>query len=456
MVSAATGGSLEAVQWLWDKDFPWNGAVLSAAGSGGHRKILRWLEEASVLPPPEFRTFLKGSCKSGDLEIATWFLERGFRVDLASGAEVATAEGHLPLLKWLWEEDQKEREADWKRQEREEDEQEERRESAKRRWKEEQEEELEEILKKILKTTAAYGHVDVLEWAWNTLPHGELNVNHFLQDAAGNRQFGVFKFLILNTEATVTKNMLINAARTRGFDIVRWIVDNDYERDPEVLEWIVYFGDVEMAKWAREKGFAWGVGMYENAIEGTVERMKGRRRWREEEESAMLDWLVDNGCPWVGTIPAKVLHSLEDMYVITKLIAWVQKKNLKWDVRNLFWVGLSRGMVEALDWLMEHQERKARDAMEQILKKSYIDRVRVAHVLPPVFTWMKNHGFEIPVEKFFVLGVRKDSVEILDWLKDNGYHVSLKMLQERREESYICSDIVRWVGSNGDFFVEQI
>ncbi|KAL3665831.1 hypothetical protein V7S43_009257 [Phytophthora oleae] len=122
---AASSGQLEILKFLLEKNsghtqedyeagnvsgddngVTWGGEDMELAVKSGHTDIVRWLLEHTRNSPRMQDGILYEAAIAGNLPIVKLLISRGFRVaDFHSLLDLAAAEGHLELLKWLVKQD---------------------------------------------------------------------------------------------------------------------------------------------------------------------------------------------------------------------------------------------------------------------------------------------------------------------------------------------------------------
>ena len=263
----ARRGNLEVLKYLYEHGCAViNEATFSAAARGGHMHIIQWLLDMGCTMSP---SACAAAAEAGNLELLKWLRKNGCKWDEDSCASAACG-GHYQILKWL-----RENGCEWNSQ--------------------------------TCFYIARRGDLGMLKWANSN--GCILNVD-VASGAATNGHLEILKYLqeqgirYTNGGSSVTARghlhvlkwlnefgfqwthfELIQAIRYGHLDVVKWLIEEiKFEVDSYVILDAVIYGQLEVLKYLVEIGGKLGEDYCTKAAE------RGYLK--------MLQWLVDNGCPW--------------------------------------------------------------------------------------------------------------------------------------------------------------
>ena len=94
-IRAAEGGHLETLQWARDKGYPWNEATCALAAKGGHLRVLEWARDKGC---PWDEWTCTSAAAGGHLEVLKWARAKNCPWDKYT---TYAAGRHPELLHWM-------------------------------------------------------------------------------------------------------------------------------------------------------------------------------------------------------------------------------------------------------------------------------------------------------------------------------------------------------------------
>ncbi|MCE5318166.1 MAG: ankyrin repeat domain-containing protein [Parachlamydia sp.] len=207
--------------------------------------------------------FCKLAAAVGRLDLLQWAKAKGFAFDNEVCA-AAAAGGHIPVLAWL-----RQVGCPWDDQ--------------------------------TCIAAIHNGHFELLQWA---VENGAVLNRHILQNSPlliNNRQRALewirTKLGDLDTPKYTYGSFesAYHAALTNDLDQLKDAVRQGHHLSDDIIPYAAQIGNIEMMKWAREKGAPWGTACSSAASQGQFKALK---------------WLRDYGCPWTPQV-VEVAYSQE-------------------------------------------------------------------------------------------------------------------------------------------------
>ena len=97
---AAEKGCFEILEWMYNNGFQViEHDAVSRAATGGHFEIVQWLVARNATYD---HAATNGAAKSGNLELLQWLVEKGCAINFREILNIASRNGRLPILEWLW------------------------------------------------------------------------------------------------------------------------------------------------------------------------------------------------------------------------------------------------------------------------------------------------------------------------------------------------------------------
>ncbi len=94
--AATRSGMLDLLQWLREKECPWDALTCFAAAKGGHLEVLKWARTNGC---PWDADICSAAASADHLEVLQWARTNGCEWNVATCA-YAAREGHLEVLQW--------------------------------------------------------------------------------------------------------------------------------------------------------------------------------------------------------------------------------------------------------------------------------------------------------------------------------------------------------------------
>jgi hypothetical protein len=398
LVALAAGkGFLEVVKWLREKGWAWEEEAMRTAIRSGHLDLLRWAKEVGLFIPEDLDCrIITDFVEAGNLDLLRWLVrENGREINFLDYGPVAARQGHLHVLKWLWEENQAED-----------------KEERVRRDKEEREEGREE--------------------------------GDGASEEGEDRYIACVDFLDQRGFLEDTRYFCQHAAVHGRFEVVKRLLEGKGEVDSlmgkifcaNVAKW----GDLEAMKWVRERGCEWDYRVYVQAIrEGKLEIMK---------------WAKEEGCPWNSGV-LKILFprlgpSLEQKKErLPEILEWIHEEGLLESPGILIHTSFRDGMIDVLDWMVEKYGASGVLNLLTPEISTIVARSGNLHVLE----WLKNLGYEFaPLPVFFSAGVY-GHVRVLKWAKKNVLWLEMPVvgdiITQWKNWRMLDLNVLRWFHENG-------
>lgn len=261
----------------------------------GHLELLMWGCEQSCFLDYKV-TF--SAALSGNLEMVKWAVQEQ-EIDWTRFSTIRAAQkGHLHILKWL-------------------------------------EDFGFELSRYELAQHAVYHeHANILEWCAEVNPY----TSHVIQNAAYGGKLDLLKKIQeLNPSlfADSWDMLLFNATKKGHLDIVQWVSDK-MPLNSAVIGWATRSGQLNVLKWAREKGFPW----------------EPRSCWKAVASGnlELLQWSLLNGCSWKEE--SSLINAAASSGNL-EMVKWIRAQGIDWTDTTLV-NAVASGNAELFDWLLEN------------------------------------------------------------------------------------------------------
>jgi hypothetical protein len=434
---ASGGGNLEAIQWLLSKGWTWKEEALREAVMEGRLEVLRWAKEEGRLTKELGSKIVSEFLWSGIPEVVEFVREElGVSVTLRNSGVAAAGNGHLHLVKQLWEEDQ-ERRTEGRQGE----------EGAKGQEGKGEAEAEEE----------GEGEGD----GEGEGGEGMQIVQPILIAAARNGRINILKFFS-EMGFPINSEVSLNAIAFGKHEVAKWLieVEGEWDRSTDggmdeeerrLLQGMTCAaaaerGDLEFLKRAREEGYHWDHRVYSQAgLKGRVE---------------VMEWARREGCPWEekrvlrGIFADFMDYSRDVQKKLPGVLQWVHEQGFRIQVSDIFFVAFENGMVEVLEWLVEKEGAEA--ILKQLGDHNSGDAAASGNLR--MLTWLKNLGYALNPDQIFLEGAVQTHVKVLTWAKKNGLQPPPMILTKlvERVQGWANLNVLRWFHENGVHVCAQI
>lgn len=339
--NAAKSGHLHILKWLRDSTIhedvcPWDEYTCAVASKHGHLHVLEWLKpntDCTALVCPSDTSIIRSAVRSGHFEILKWLYHMKIQLQALGDiyvCELAAKSGHFEILKWLRDPAvHGDKICPWEH--------------------------------KVCEHAAEKGHIEILIWA---LQNGAPPSPHMFNNAAINGHLHIVQWLHVNRNeypyrdhytlyvhgnfqeipiSTKVANrgylhilqwlekhkyiiggMSYSAAASGGhLHILEWLNTNNYaptgdpsasaarNNNPEIMQWLyghgivittdaietaVMYGNLKVAQW-----------IHNNISITYINKSRLAITAAEHGYLEILQWLLENGCPWTDRISAVAL-----------------------------------------------------------------------------------------------------------------------------------------------------
>jgi hypothetical protein len=118
-----------------------------------------------------------------------------------------------------------------------------------------------------------------------------------------------------------------------------------------------------------------------------------------------LAWLKQRGCVFTASTCARAATCTDDIAVLT----YLRKAGCEWDERTMT-NAAAYGELELLQWLRKRGAPWDEEAVEEAAVHGHLEAL----------IWLKNNGCACDLRDAAIDAASKDSVNVLQWLKENG------------------------------------
>ena len=185
------------------------------------------------------------------------------------------------------------------------------------------------------KNVALYGHLHVLEWAYE------------------------------DKNISISSSIYANAAKGGHIKVLEWarekgIGASDFSDQNDVTEYAALGGQCETLDWLRKNGFDWDTTTCAGAAAGG--------------HLELLKWLRDEGCPWDSTVYSKAAFKGH-----LDIIKWAHSQSLPHDNCEICGLAAEKGNFEMLQWARENGFSWGRYTMWWAARANNLEILKWAH-----------------------------------------------------------------------------